>query len=339
MRVAVYDPYFDTLGGGERYSAAFTRVFIQHGDKVDIWWPENMAAQVKQRFGIDISAANFVNRRPSADYDILFWVSDGSLPTSWAKKTIIHFQFPFTAVGGKSWSNRIKSHFYTFIANSQFTKQFVDSEFGINSQVIYPPVGVDEIKPGKKENIILYVGRFSNLTQAKGHQVLIDVFKGISKQIPHWRMILVGGSGVGTDEVGMRQLISSIGHYPIDIVTNPTWAQLKKLYAKSKVYFSASGYGVNSSAEPLRVEHFGITVVEAMAAGCVPVVVDAGGHREIVTARFGYLWQRLDQARQLLVEICKDDANWQLFSARARKLSQKFSYNVFKEAMLQICEK
>jgi len=63
------------------------------------------------------------------------------------------------------------------ICNSFFTKKFVDIEYGINSIVIYPPVDVVKIKPKRKENIILSVGRFSQLTQAKRQDVLIRTFK------------------------------------------------------------------------------------------------------------------------------------------------------------------
>ena len=38
-------------------------------------------------------------------------------------------------------------------------------------------------------------------------------------------------------------------------------------------------------------EHFGITTVEAMAAGCVPVVIDKADQREIVRhVTDGYRW-------------------------------------------------
>jgi len=39
------------------------------------------------------------------------------------------------------------------------------------------------------------------------------------------------------------------------------------------------------------LEHFGITTVEAMAAGCVPLVYDSGGQAEIVSS--GYNGYRL----------------------------------------------
>ncbi len=36
-------------------------------------------------------------------------------------------------------------------------------------------------------------------------------------------------------------------------------------------------------------EHFGISIVEAMAMGCLPIVHDSGGMKEFVPAQFRYL--------------------------------------------------
>ncbi len=35
-------------------------------------------------------------------------------------------------------------------------------------------------------------------------------------------------------------------------------------------------------------EHFGISIVEAMALGCLPIVHDSGGMREFVPAQYRY---------------------------------------------------
>jgi glycosyltransferase involved in cell wall biosynthesis len=42
------------------------------------------------------------------------------------------------------------------------------------------------------------------------------------------------------------------------------------------------GYGEDPERHPERFEHFGMTTAEAMAAGCVPMVIAAGGQVEIV---------------------------------------------------------
>ena len=74
-----------------------------------------------------------------------------------------------------------------------------------------------------------------------------------------------------------------LGDAPITLLPNATPAELATLYAEASLYWHASGYGIDLGQQPEAVEHFGITVVEALAAGAVPIVYGAGGPAEIVT--------------------------------------------------------
>ena len=44
----------------------------------------------------------------------------------------------------------------------------------------------------------------------------------------------------------------------------------------------AAGFGVDADEFPERLEHFGITPIEAASFGCIPVVYGQGGPREVV---------------------------------------------------------
>ena len=59
-------------------------------------------------------------------------------------------------------------------------------------------------------------------------------------------------------------------------------AELRDLYARASIFWHAAGLGEDPERHPDRYEHFGITTVEAMSAGAVPVVIDAAGQVEIV---------------------------------------------------------
>jgi len=333
MKAAIYNPYLDTLGGGERYTIAFAKVLQEEGYKVDIQWKSSgIRKKLEKRFGFELEQINIVKDIKRGDgYDVCFWLSDGSIPRLKARKNFLHFQFPFTDVNGKSLLNRMK--FYRIneiICNSHFTKRCVDSEYGVNSRVIYPPIDVANLKPRKKENVILSVGRFSQLTQAKRQNVLIASFKRLHDRTnKNWRLILAGGAEVGADKY-IKKLKNMIAGYPIEIIESPDYKKLLSLYGKAKIYWSASGYGIDGEKEPLKVEHFGITVVEAMAAGAIPIVYNAGGHREIIrNNENGYLWKK-GQLIKLTEIIIKDKGKLRSLANRAHKDSKKYSYGKFK---------
>lgn len=343
MRAAIYNPYWDTLGGGERYTASFVKVLIQRGWQVDIQWgDEEIISQIKDRFGIDISdKTNVVSSVKQGDgYDLCFWVSDGSIPLMRSRLNIIHFQVPFKDVAGASLINRMKFiRIKHVVCNSEFTKRVIDQEYSVNSKVVYPPVATADFKPKRKQNIILAVGRFSQLLQSKRQDVLVDVFKKMCDQgLKGWRLVLAGGVEVGAVEFVKQIRQASIG-YPIDIIESPKFKELKILYGQAKIYWSASGYGVDEQSEPRKVEHFGITVVEAMAAGCVPVVANKGGHREIVdNGENGYLWGSKSELASVTKKIVEEPRESLSVSRFAIQKSTTYSYSVFRKEIVSLIQ-
>src|SRR5258708_6160893 len=294
MKAAIYNPYLDTLGGGEKYTMAIATALAKLNYVVDVEWKDSdIKEKLEKRFGIDLTGVNFVDDIKRGDgYDVCFWVSDGSIPTLKSRKNFLHFQVPFMKVGGTSLINKFKlMRINKIICNSNFTKKVIDKEFGVDSVILYPPVSVDKLKPKKKENLILNVARFSELLQSKRQDVLIETFKAFHKSDQGYKLILAGGVEVGAGKF-LEDLKKEAKGFPIEIVESPSLKELKDLYGKAKIFWSASGYEVDEIKEPKKVEHFGITVVEAMAAGVVPVIYDGGGHKEIIKNNLnGFLWQ------------------------------------------------
>ena len=58
--------------------------------------------------------------------------------------------------------------------------------------------------------------------------------------------------------------------------------ELLELYSRASLFWHAAGHGQDDRRHPERLEHFGITTVEAMAHGAVPLVFPAGGPAEVV---------------------------------------------------------
>jgi glycosyltransferase involved in cell wall biosynthesis len=84
--------------------------------------------------------------------------------------------------------------------------------------------------------------------------------------------------------------------------------KLKKLYQEAKIFWHAAGYPHDPNLLPHVMEHFGIVTVEAMSAGCVPVVINKGGQPEIVEHGVsGFLWSTLEELRGYTCLLAKDD--------------------------------
>ncbi len=338
MKAAIYNPYLDTLGGGERYTLAVAAALAKNGYQVDIEWKQkSIKEKLEKRFGLDLETINFIEDIKRGDgYDVCFWVSDGSIPTMKARKNLLHFQVPFHDVNGNTLLNKMKLfRIKKIICNSMFTKRFIDKEYGVESIVIYPPVSIEKIKPKRKEKIILSVGRFSQLLQSKRQDLLIRAFKKMN--LADWRLIIVGGSEVGAGNFVKKLKKEALG-FPIEIMENPNFAFLKEMYGKAKIFWSASGFGIKEEKEPEKVEHFGITTVEAMAAGAVPIVFNAGGTKEIIEdGKTGFLWKKESELISFTKELIENKKLLREISVKALGASNKFGYETFdKEIISQI---
>ena len=341
MKAAIFNPYLDTLGGGERYTMSFAKVLLENGYKVDLEWnSRSVIEKIEKRFGINIDGINIVeNIKRGEGYDLCFWLSDGSIPLLKSRNNILHFQFPFKDTNGNFLLNKMK--FFrvgSIVCNSYFTKRFVDKEYGVKSIVIYPPVDVEHIKPKRKENIILSVGRFSQLTQAKNQDFLISAFKKLLKGgIEGWRLILAGGTEVGVTESFFKKLTESARNYPIQIIENPNYKELYKLYGISKIFWAATGYGISEEKDPEKVEHFGIAVVEAMAAGCVPCVFEAGGFKEIISDDYnGLLWKKESELVRKSKLLIGNQKRLRSLAQVAKESSKIYEYQRFKAEVEKI---
>lgn len=340
MRAAIFDPYLDTGGGGERYVLTFAVALKKAGWDVELQWKDKKILKwLEERLGLDLSGIEVIdNISKGAGYDLCFWVSDGSIPLLFANKNIIHFQTPFQHVNGRSVTNRLKFlKINKIVCNSNFTKSVIDREYGIESQVLYPPVNVKDITPGKKENIILSVGRFSQLQQAKRQDVLVEAFKQMCKKgLKGWDLVLVGGSNIGAGDY-VPQLKKEAKGYPIKILENAPFSEVKKLYAKSQIFWSAAGFNVNEEQTPQKVEHFGIAVVESMNAGCISLVTNKGGHKEIIEDGInGFLWDSIDDLKIKTLEIIKDERRIEEIAKKAIKSAKEFSEENFAKQVLQL---
>ncbi len=293
-RALIVSPYLDHLGGGERYMLAAASTLENLGYEIFLAWDNvEEITQLAEMLGIALQKPQldsqvkelYFHHNPlkmfvaTKKYDVTVYLSDGSIPLLGSKKNIVHMQVPFHGVSGRSWKNNFKKMCIdTFIVNSSFTKSIVDHEYGINSKILFPPVQVITNQL-PKENIILSVGRFEQSLNAKKHDILIQTWRALGGQIPTWKLVLAGGS---SNDAWINELKKMADGFKIEFVVNASYRDLCELYARSAIYWHAAGYGIDQMKNPELTEHFGISTVEAISAGCIPLVVPSGGQGEIV---------------------------------------------------------
>ena len=192
---------------------------------------------------------------------------------------------------------------YTLLlANSPYTARWAAHYYRAQCQVSYPPIDVARFEPAEKERIVLSVGRFEPERMSKRHDVLLEAFRQLHREGPlkNWRMIICGGSdGSPEFESTAASLRRSAQGLPVTVEVNVPFPRLREIYSKSSIYLHAMGIDEDPVQTPWRFEHFGMTTVEAMAAGTVPIVFSGGGQGEIVThAENGFLWESREQLKQ-----------------------------------------
>lgn len=348
MKIGIFDPYLDSLSGGEKYMLSIAECLASKHDVFVFWDPlkeKEIKAEALKKLGIDLSSisfsqnifsrnVSFVSRiNLSKKYDIIIYLSDGSIPFV-SSKLFIHFQFPVEWVK----TNYIKTHFKLrrvngIFCNSFFTKRYIDKKFGISSGVLYPPIYIPSPHKVKKENIILNVGRFGiNIdgSNYKKQDVLIKVFKSMVKGgLKKWSLVMIIGIK-DEDRSRLLELKKLSEGYPISFVDNPSNNILWEYYQRSKIYWHASGFGEDLVRHPEQAEHFGISTVEAMGEGAVPVVINAGGQKEIVeNGKSGFLWNAVDELVNNTKQLIGNDNLLHKMSEAAVERSKAFSGDRF----------
>lgn len=350
MKIGIFDPYLDTLGGGEKYMLTAASC-LSSANEVDIFWntDEGLIKKAQDRFGIDLSKVKLAKNIFSKDtsllsrllvsrkYDLVIFLSDGSIPLMLAKKLVLHFQFPVEWVDRNSFVTKIKiRRVDKIICNSKFTKIFIDRTFRVGSTVLYPPadVGIINFESRiKRENVILTVGRFGRLPEGnnfKKHDVMIKCFKQmVDSGFSGWEFIVViSYKDQDIDEVEKLKALAK--GYPVRIIGNMTARELSKFYEKAKIYWHAAGFGEDLKKHPELAEHFGISTVEAMGAGAVPVAINAGGQKEIVqNGKNGFLWDTTNELIEKTNILVRNNKLWEKMSNEATIRAKIFSKERF----------
>jgi glycosyltransferase involved in cell wall biosynthesis len=226
---------------------------------------------------------------------------------------------------------------------SAFTEQWVTRLWQRPSELLFPPVHTSAITPAAKHNQILSIGRF--FATGRGHSKkqleMVQAFVALQRrgELAGWEYHLVGGCSP-EDEPYLAQVRAAAAGHPVHIHPNAPRPLVEDLLGSARLFWHATGLDEDIDAQPWVFEHFGITTVEAMAAGCVPIVIDAAGQAEIVRHGIdGYLFSTLDQLQEHSRALAADDTLRLKLSANAIQRAHTFSEHAFADRWTTLAQK
>lgn len=224
------------------------------------------------------------------------------------------------------------SSYDRIVSNSEYGRRHAEVLWRSEVTALQPPVTMHP--PGDKAPIILSVGRFfaAKAGHSKKQLEMVQAFRRLVERTgTDWELHLVGGF----DEEGRRyvqQVRDAAEGLRVTIHENASGATVADLYASASIYWHAAGLGEDAERHPDRLEHFGITTVEAMSAGAVPIVIGLGGQLESVEHGVtGLHWHTVDQLIDQTARIIGDPAERARLADAAIAAAPRYSPEVFAE--------
>jgi glycosyltransferase involved in cell wall biosynthesis len=220
------------------------------------------------------------------------------------------------------------------LTNSYFSKRAIEKLYGsaVKPIVIYPPVDVEKFRTNalhsnERENLILVISRFSPDKQLEN---VVDICRILVNDLKlNANMVLVGNIAAGDDRYleMLRRLTQKHGlNDNLVIEVDASFDRLLELMRKSKVYL-----------HPFAGEPFGISTVEAMSAGLIPVVPDEGGYTEFVPEY--YQFHTHQQAADIIGKILiASDNNMQTERDQLSESVSKFSNERYQAELRKVIE-
>ena len=362
--LAIYDHTLHLIGGGQKYGCTMAQALQDDFDITLIAHRPVATADLMTWYDLDLSRCRiqviplgffsenealnpdrvssrgenpfFAVSRASGNFD--FFVNNSMLEMVYPLANVSLFvcHFPERPKGPYFYADRYPHLIY----NSKYTAHWIAKKWGITSgHHIYPPVDMEPSHPATaKENIILSVARFES-GGSKQQLEMVTAFARLLEREPQavcgWKLVLCGGSASPNPYLErIRAEIAARPGLPVELRVNITLDELKRHYARAAVFWHFCGLGQRN---PAQVEHFGMSTVEAMQNGCLPIVFDGGGQREIVED--GVSGFRFAGAAQLLertLQALRDPVLCQRLGRQAHGRGMEFSRAVFDEKVCRL---
>lgn len=212
----------------------------------------------------------------------------------------------------RSWDLRAARRVTRFVANSSITRERIEQIYGVDSEIVHPPVAVDRFSIGEPEDFALFVGQ---IVRHKQVEVAIEA------SLLAGRPIKVVGEGPD-----LRRLQALYEGRAVEFMGSVTDSRLADLYARCAALVVPN------------VEEFGIAAVEAQAAGRPVVAVGRGGVREtVIDGETGVLVAGEDAVA--LAEPLRDKDFGRFDPAAIRANAQRFGAEAFRDRFAALVER
>ncbi len=376
-RILLAHVFFDILGGGEFLALNAAKALKESGYDVTIFTctPIN-ANEVKKIFNIDVSNFNVVVKRMlvvkivekishgrlsrlrrlmaykkffteymnevGKNYDLV--METQSNVVSPADISYIHYPaliyFYEKKGGGLHWrlynwavkiyADRFKRGLIPgrVLTNSLWTAAQIYKVHHIIADVVYPPVDVEYFSRvsgnDRREKIVVTISRF---TEEKRLDRIVDV----AARLRDYTFVLIGSTYKYSYKV-LDEIERKVKEYRLDNVVVETNLPRTKMLE----YLEAARFYLH----PEFTEHFGVAVVEAMAAGLVPLVYrDGGAWYDIVSRVWSMLgYESIEEVPKIIRHIDSDNSLYEKLRKRSIEVSKMFSYGNFKKNLLEKVE-
>ncbi len=306
MKIALRSGHaYNTKAGGYKALYWHIKAFLALNHSVDFYTTGNVSTEILQNWFNDVPI-RFYQPGVEKNYDCVLDLDHFSNALPLAPLTIKHTFFPMGNVPAPDEKVKVYS-------NSAYTARHIKHIWGRDAIPMYIPID-NHFRSADKQKIILHVSRFSEPSEYadKAHRQMIQAFKIISRRAPGWKLVLAGSIDPN-QEFYIQELMRLGAGYEIDLMPNLSDSAISDLYAKSSIYWHATG--VSLPTIPSAQEHMGIAPLEAQASGCVPIVYNSGGMPEVVRANeTGLLFDNIADLPGVTLSLINNMAIWSKFS-------------------------
>jgi len=231
------------------------------------------------------------------------------------------------------------------MVNSSWTARHINSIWKVPSKtrIVYPPcntTALQEIPLQPREPIIISIGQFR---PEKDHMLQLLSFDRFLQKFPKWRgkvkLILIGSSRNQGDASRVQKLRETAAHLSLEDDVN---FQVNVSFDELCSWLGKGLIGLHTMWN----EHFGIGVVEFMAAGVIPVAHNSAGPKEDILVNFeghcsGFLASDPEEYAGYFDHIFSlNETDVLTIQQNARKSAKRFSDETFasgfKECILQL---